>query len=128
MPGQNSIHELNDKELDIYFRTLTAVANIDGEFDRKERAFIEDQARLIGFNIGSYLQNPDKNLEFLNEENISPSCGKVIVRDCMLVCYADGIFNDFEKKAMMNIAGLVGVDDNDFMEIDEWRSGMLERL
>lgn len=128
MPGQNSIHDLDDKELDIYFRTLTAVANIDGEFDRKERAFIEDQARLIGFDIGRYLQNPDKNLEFLNEENISPSCGKVIVRDCMLVCYTDGIFNDFEKKAMMNIAGLVGVDDKGFMEIDEWRSGMLERL
>jgi len=46
----------------------------------------------------------------------------------MLVCYADGIFNDFEKKAMMNVAGLVGVDNKGFMEIDEWRSGMLERL
>jgi len=128
MPGQKSIHDLDERELELYFKTLTAVANSDGEFDKKERAFIEDQADLIGFDVTKYLEQPQENLNFLSNATISPSCGKVILRDCLLVCYADGIFNEFEKKAMMNIAGLLGVSDQDFAEIDEWQAEILARL
>ena len=128
MPGQKSIHDLDERELDLYFKTLTAVANSDGEFDKKERAFIEDQAALIGFDVTKYLEQPQENLNFLSNSTISLSCGKVILRDCLLVCYADGIFNEFEKKAMMNIAGLLGVSNQDFAEIDEWRAGILQSI
>lgn len=128
MPRQKSIHDLDERELELYFKTLTAVANSDGEFDRKEKAFIEDQAELVGFDIKQYIEKPEENLDFLNNTTIFQSSGKIILRDCLLVCYADGIFNEFEKKAMMNIAGLLGVSDQDFTKIDEWRSGILERI
>lgn len=128
MNEQKSIHDLDERELDIYFKTLTAVANIDGEFDKKERAFIEEQAALIGFDIEGHIEQPKQDMNFLTGEKISDTCGKVILRDCLLLCYADGIFNEFEKKAMMNIAGLLGVDDKDFAKIDEWRAGILARI
>ena len=128
MPGQKSIHDLNEKELDLYFKTLTAVANIDGEFDKKEKAFIEDQAALIGFDIKEYLDHPEQNMAFLVDKEISDTCGKVILRDCLLLCYADGIFNEFERRAMMNVSRLLGVDDQDFTEIDKWRAGVLGEI
>ena len=128
MPGQKSIHDLDEKELDLYFKTLVSMANIDGEFDRKERAFIEDQAALVSFDMTKYLDHPEPNMKFLAGEEISDTCGKVILRDCLLLCYADGIFHEFEKRAVADIAELLGVDDKDFAKIDEWRNGVLGRL
>jgi len=103
-----------------YLKTVIAVAHSDGSVPDKEREFIDMQAQLLSLDPTEYWDNPEDNLGFLNDANMSRQTCMTIIRDCIVLGHIDGNFDENERAKINDIASMLGVKTSDVEAVEEW--------
>lgn len=102
----------------IYLRALAVVAHADGHLDERERAFIEEQARLFGVDAAPlWEQAPD--LSFLDGIHTSERTKAAILRDAVLLAYSDGEYHEAERQKVREIAALLHMDERAVLRAEQ---------
>lgn len=95
----------------IYLRALAAIALADGQLHERERAFIEEQARLFNIEVEP-LWEQARDLTFLEGIFVNDRTRAAILRDAVLLARIDGEFHETERARLVEIAGKLGLDES----------------
>jgi tellurite resistance protein len=107
-----------------YLRTIIAVAHADGEVHEKEREFIDIQAQVLALNPAEYWRNPEHDLGFLGNLQMSRPTSMTIIRDCIVLGYLDGDFSESERVKVYDVASLLGRNQSDVDAVETWLKGL----
>ena len=103
-----------------YLRTIIAVAHADGEIHEKERQFIDMQAQVLSLDSAEYWRNPEHDLGFLSNVEMShPTC-MTIIRDCIVLGHLDGDFSETERAKVYDVASLLGRSKSEVDAVESW--------
>ena len=103
-----------------YLKTIIVVALADESVPDKEREFIDMQAQLLSLNPTEYWDHPEPDLSFLNDANMSRQTCMTIIRDCIVLGYIDGDFDENERARVNDIASMLGLKTSDVEAVEEW--------
>ena len=107
-----------DLQPERYILGLIAVARSDGE-SPEERAFIEAQASLLGVDAAPLL-----NQEHITIQGISEGCSmttrRLILRDCVMLAHADGVYSEQEQAALEMLCNELDINPALIERFNSW--------
>lgn len=107
-------------DADTYMKTIVSIAYADGVLHEKEKEYILTQAEVNLIDPSSYLENPPKDLSFLDDKNIPKFTAMSIIRDCIVLSCIEGEFDDSERNQIDEIAKKLGVSPVKVAELEDW--------
>lgn len=115
----NRMADLENFDVEVYFKALLTVSKSDGSLDEVEVEYLKDQATLMNYDINSII-NKDINFSELHIESTSNFTKKVIIRDCISIANIDNHYDDKEKIEIAKVGEKIGVSKEDIKKIEDW--------
>ena len=97
MLNEKYFSALNSFDSDSYFKLLVIVAGADGNICESELAFLQDQAKLMDYDLHAVL-NKGLNLSDIKVQGISIVTKKIVIRDCISLAHIDGVYDKNESE------------------------------
>jgi uncharacterized tellurite resistance protein B-like protein len=117
---QEGISGFSDLDRQLYLKTLISVALADEVIHEKEKEFINAQAELLSVDPEPYWANPEKDISFLRNAVMSRLSRITTIRDCIVLGYIDGNFDDSERKQVAQIAEYLNLNASDVESVEDW--------
>lgn len=114
MPGRVSIptprasHAAFDAAAHV--AVLASVALADGVIDPRERVVLERNASLLGVDLEQAIER-GRDLSFLSRVQTSERTRRAILRDCIALARAEGVYREAERQRIGEIARWLGVPE-----------------
>jgi tellurite resistance protein len=90
------------------------------EIHEREKEFIETQAQLFSIDTTPYWEDTDDDISFLRNVEMSRMNRLAIVRDCIVLGYIDGDFNEKERAKVIKIASYLKLSESDVENLENW--------
>ncbi|MBT6047073.1 MAG: hypothetical protein HOG49_09650 [Candidatus Scalindua sp.] len=119
MLNEKYFSALNSFDSDSYFKLLVIVAGADGNICESELAFLQDQAKLMDYDLQAVL-NKGLNLSDIKVQGISIVTKKIVIRDCISLAHIDGVYDKNESEKIQEIGKTLGIVPEDIDKINEW--------
>lgn len=113
------ISSLENFDTETYFASLISIARADGNIDNVEMGFIEDQAKLMGFDLEAACEK-ERSLAQIDFSKTSALTKNTLLRDCISLAYIDGNYDGSEKKKIHDLGKKMGVSSDKISEIEKW--------
>lgn len=115
-------------ESEYYLKAIVSVALADGIIHEKEREFVNAQAELLSIDPKPYWENPEKDFSFLSNAEMSRMSRMTIIRDCIVLGYIDGNYDDSERNRVAQIAENMKIGNSDVEAVEKWLKEFWEVL
>lgn len=109
---------LPDFQADLYIRGLLAIADADG-IDPSEMDYIRQQATGLGVDVDTVMQEGVPTLDGLGE-GCSAFTRRIILRDCIILAYADGVFSKEERAMIDQLCDRLSLDRGLVPRFEAW--------
>ncbi len=78
------------------------------------------QAGILSIDPMPYWEQPEKDLSFLDAAQMSRTARMSIIRDCIVLGYVDGDYDDSEREKVAKIASYLSIELSDVEAIEFW--------
>jgi tellurite resistance protein len=113
------LHELNKEEKAAFLELAHLVAISNGIIDENEQKMLDTYEREMGLNFKI------QNLEDLSLEGIIPAfksekSKKIVFLEAIAIAFADGIYDEDEKKLLQELKIEFGISKEEYEEFKGW--------
>jgi uncharacterized tellurite resistance protein B-like protein len=109
---------LNPEEQRNLMELLIAMAKADGEVVDIEAQVLEQYAELIDVDLDSLDGN--RSVEELATTFGTPESKVAVLQEVIRLSHLDGYFAEDEKRAILQLAGVMGIPTEFVMRVDQW--------
>lgn len=111
------LHFLQQKEhKEAFLELANIVANADGFVNLKERGGLRMIAAELGLPAAATSRSLADILGCVQDEHVR----HIFLVEMLLLCFADGDYNDDEKELIMEMKRLFGISEEKYEAIKEW--------
>jgi len=117
----NLLHtDQTDLDLNVYFKCLISIAKADGKIHAAEKEYIERLGQYLSVNVDRIWEEVPLSREDISNAEMSKMTKFAILRECIILAEVDGVYDEMERKKIIELANLMQLTEEDVQVLEQW--------